>query len=183
MTNSLQGAVYTALIVGATMTGGYVVDRTFHLGIKEHVAGLLIDNPKDAAKIYTKKLDKSKGDNKYETEITSVIVSSGAYLDDKTKILTADELMRMSSPEIQESYLETKLTQLSLDKKTEFVKDALSQMPLDAINGLMKSQPDSVQFSVVKNIAGHQINEFYENAKQGVIKVYDATIGKLVDKE
>jgi hypothetical protein len=183
MTDGLQKVVYTTLIIGAIGTGGYLVDRTFHLGIKENIAGRLVDNPKDASQIYLNKLSKSKDKEKYQDQISGVIMQSGQYLDDKTKILTADELVRMSSPQIQESYLEIKLKQLSTEKKTEFVKGALGQMSLDVINGLMKSQPDSVQVSVAKNIAGNQMKEFYENAKEGVIKVYEATIGKLVKKD
>jgi hypothetical protein len=183
MTSGLKGVVYTTLIAGTMLGGGYLIDRGFNLGIKENIAGCLVDNPVDAAKIYLNELGKSKNNTKYQNQISGVIVRSGTYLDDTTKVLTADELMRMSTPGLQESYLESKLEQLPMEKKIQLTEKTLSTLPMDKILYLIESQPDSVQNGIVKHVVGVKIEKFYFDVKEDIKKAYDETIGKFADKD
>ena len=183
MAGGLQKVVYTTLIVGAIGTGGYLVDKTLHLGIKEHIAGELIDNPNDAAKLYLDELYKSDEINLYQDEIGKVSVLTGKYLDDKTRILTADELVKMTAPQVQESYLESKLDVLSADKKVQLAEKTFQTLPMGKILYLVDKMADSTQNSIVKYVAKERVNEFFDDIKSGMKKAYDSTIGKLGDKE
>jgi hypothetical protein len=179
--SGLKTVAYTTLIVGASATGLYVADKTFNLGIKENIAARLIDNPADASKIYLNELKNSKDND--QKQISGVILQTGQYLKDNTKILTADELMRMSSKNVQESYLESKLKELSKEKKTEFVEETLMTMSMDEISSLISAQPDSVKTEIAKDIVGDKMKDFYDGVKEGVGKAYNATLGKLFNKE
>jgi len=183
MTGGLQKVVYTTLIVGAIGTGGYLVDKTFHLGIKEHIAGALIDNPKDAGKLYMNKLFESNDIKSYQDQVSTVSIQTGKYLDDKTRILTADELVKMTSPQFQESYLDSKLEQLSEDKKVQLAEKTFQTLPMGKILYLVDKMPDSTQNSIVKYVAKERVNEFFDDIKSGMKKAYDSTFGKLGNKE
>ena len=183
MADGLKGVVYTTLIIGAIGTGGYIADRALNLGIKEKIAGALIDNPKDAAKILYNKLDKSKDVKKYQNDLSNLVVKGASYMDDTVKILTADELMKMSSPQNQESYLEAKLSLLPDDKKVQLAEKTLSRLPTDKLLSLVEKLPDSVQNSMVKYVAKERVNEFFNEIKSGMKKAYDSTFGKLGDKD
>lgn len=179
MTSGLKGALYATLITGTVLTGGYIADRKFNLGIKENFAERLIDNPDDAAKIYLNELERIKDRSTFQDNVSTVITSSGKYLSDKTRMLTADELMRMNPQKMQESYLEDKIRQLSEDKKLQFTGSMMRGMPTDGVLYVMSELPDSTQNHIVRHLLGDRINGFIEDAKNGLKRAYDATIGSL----
>jgi len=182
MTSGLKGALYTTLIAGTVLAGGYIADKKLHLGVKENIAGRLIENPRDAAMIYINELGKSKDNSKYGKEIYGLMVSSSKYLDDKTRILTADELIRMTAPKMQESYLELKLRQLPEDKKLKIAEKTLKTLSMDKVLYLIDTQSDSTQNAIVKHVVGTRISGFFEDAREGIKRAYEETIGRLDDK-
>jgi hypothetical protein len=89
----------------------------------------------------------------------------------------------MTAPQVQESYLESKLDVLSADKKVQLAEKTFQTLPMGKILYLVDKMADSTQNSIVKYVAKERVNEFFDDIKSGMKKAYDSTIGKLGDKE